>query len=308
MDKIEFILSKDSQGNPISLNEMSLDSTKSLREILDALIKIVEYEENFDLKIGLRQSSAAESIIGTHAQMEIVYKKIKAASQGNPNRERVYVNNLNIIRNNLENNKFKIVYKSNNVENIITPLFDKKFKTLRSNSEIENNFNIEFFEADLQENGGKKPNFHIISGLENYTIQCSSKADARKVNPFLYQKIYISAWATSKKKGMEYTFCDIYAGDSQKYYQEFKTFFKDLKGKTGTEPFHLISNKLEYFFDNKNYSGARKFIRIFVNKFAIPSYLRTILLISRGFKDDPYFIDILAEVEKCLTQQIGNIK
>lgn len=286
---------------------MTLQDTKSLREILDALINIVEYEKNLGLKIGIRKSSAAESIIGTNADLQIVYQKIKDAADAKPTRDRIYVNNLNVIRDNIAKKQdFEIVYKSNSAKKSLKPLFVKKFKTVRKRSASENNFNVQFFEGYLEENGGKKPNFHIISNQEAFTIQCT-KEEAIKVNPFLYKTFHISAWAKSKNEKMEYEFCDIYAGNAEKYYHDFKTFFKDLAGKTGTEPFHMISGMLEKLYNQKDFNGAKKFIRIFLNQYSTPNYLRTILLISKGLKNNHDLSEILIDVENLLESKIGEI-
>lgn len=308
MESIEIVLKKDSEGNDIDLNQMSLKASKSLREILDALILIAEHEKDLNLKIGLEKGSAAQKLIGTHTNLKVVFNKIIQASESQPTRENVYVNQLNVIRNNVEDiQDWEIFYNSNtgNKESI-KPLFSHKFRKTRKREKIENNFNLQFITGYLELNGGKKPNFHLISNNEPLTIQCSIK-EAQKVNSFLYKDIKIATWAKAKKHGMEYQFCDIYAGESEQYFSEFKDFFLELKNKNGTEPFHFISDKLEDFYDKKDYSGARKFIRLFLNEYAIPTYLRTILVISKGFKNDEYFSNILNQVEELLSTKIGKV-
>lgn len=307
MEKIEIVLKKDSSGNDIELNKMSLEESKAIREILDALISIVEFEKDLDLEIGLKSGSAVQQIVGSSQNLKVVYNKIEEAANADPNRLNEYVNPLNIIHNNLKHfSDYKIRYKHNNSSDNIKPLFQKKFKTTRKRAVIENNFNIVFFQGTLELNGGKKPNFHISSVGEPYTIQCS-KDEARKVNPFLYKEIKISAWAEQKTRGLQYTFCDIYAGESENYFAEFKTFFSDLKKKEGTEPFHFISEKLEDYYNDKNYAGAKKFIRIFLNQYSLPTYLRTILIMSKAFKNDEILGKTLENVEKLLESKIGKV-
>lgn len=308
MESIEIILKKDSEGNDIELNKMSLSASKSLREILDALITIVEFEKDLNLKIGLEKGSAAQKLISDeNGHLDVVYNKILDASQGQPTRENLYVNQLNVIYKNFKKfNEYGIYYNYDSKKQDIKPLFTRKFRNVRSRANLDNNFNIKFFEGTLELNGGKKPNFHIsVNGLQ-YTIQCN-KQEARKVNTFLYQDIKISAWVKEKKNHLEYQFCDIYAGESEEYFSEFKSFFKDLKNKKGTEPFHFISEQLESFYGKKDYAGAKKFIRIFINKFSLPTYLRTILVVSKAFKEDEKLKDILLEVEKLLSTKIGKV-
>ncbi len=308
MESIEIILKKDSEGNDIQLNMMSLSASKSLREILDALIKIVEFEKDLNLKIGLEKGSAVQKLISDEAgHLGIVYNKILDASKGEATRENLYVNQLNVIYRNFKKfTDYGIYYNHDSKKEDIKPLFQRKFKNTRSRANIDNNFNVKFFKGILDLNGGKKPNFHITVNDLSYTIQCS-KLEAKKVNSFLYQEINISAWIKEKKHNIEYNFCDIYAGDSEQYFDELKPFFKDLKNKKGTEPFHFISQKLESYYKQKNYAGAKKFIRIFINSFSLPTYLRTILVVSKAFKEDEYLKESLLEVEKLLSTKIGKV-
>ena len=308
MESIEIILRKDSAGRDIDLNNMSLEASKSLREILDALIAIVEYEKDQNLHIGIEKGSAAQKLIKENGTLDVVYNKILDAATAKPNRENFYISQLNVIYKNLEKSKeYDIFYKTPVKKTDIKPLFASKFKDKRDRTKIENNFNIEFLTGYLELNGGKKPNFHIICKDDSkFTIECTI-VEAQKINTFLYSNIHIAAWATAKKDGMIYEFCDIYSGNSEKYFNEFKSFFKDLKNMKGTEPFHFISEKLESYYDCKDYAGARKFMRIFKNKYSLPTYLRTILVMSKGFKNDPYFKGILSEIEELLSSKIGKI-
>ena len=307
MESIDITLKTDSQGKEISLNNMSLETSKSLREILDALINIVEYEQNLDLHIGIDKGSAVQRIIGNEENLSVVYNKILDASDSKYERDNVYVNQLNVIHRNIQSiGDFTIYYNKKDSKTDIKSLFSKKFKNTRAKNNVENNFNVEFITGILELNGGKKPNFHLNSKELPITIQCDFD-EAIKVNSFLYKEIKISAWARSTPRGMEYKFCDLYASESEKYYHEFNSFFKELEKKDGTEPFHFISEKLEKFYDEKDYAGARKFIRIFLNKYSLPTYLRTILVMSKGFKNDDFFSETLKRVENLLSNKIGKI-
>lgn len=306
MDSIEIKLRKDSLGRDISLNNMSLEASKSIREILDALIAIVEFEQDLDLKIGLEQGSAVQKIMSPeNGDLQVVYNKIKDAADGSPERINKYVNCLNVIYKNVDRiEDYDILYKRGGVVESIKPLFSNKFKSKRTVDLTENNFNLEFFSGKLELNGGKKPNFHLFTNNNTFTIQCSEK-QAKEVGKFLYEDIKITAHAKAKQDTMEYTFCDIYVGDSEQYYTEFKDFYTNLKDKEGTQKFHFISYKLEEFYNQKNYSGVRKFIRLFLNEYSHVTYLKTILIISKAFRNDDYLSGILSDVEKLLSKKIG---
>jgi hypothetical protein len=308
MESINFILKKDAEGRDIHLDNMSLEASKALREILDALIAIVEYEKDPNLHIGIKKGSAAQQLINENGTLQVVYNKILNAANVRPDRDNFYVAQLNVIHKNIHKTKdFEISYKTPIDKQNLNSLFVKKFKEKRDRKKDENNFNVEFITGYLELNGGKKPNFHLIGKDDSkFTIDCSI-VDAQKVNVCLYSTINISAWAKSKKNGMKYDFCDIYVGNSEKYFKDLKDVIKQLKKKQGTEPFHFISEKLESYFDSKDYAGALKFIRIFKNKYALPIYLRTILVICKGFKNDPFFEETLKEIEELLSNQIGKV-
>jgi hypothetical protein len=307
MESIQVILRKNPQGNEIDLLNMSLSETKSLRQILDAFISIVEHEKELNLKIGIKKGSAIPLMMSPDNQMEAVYKKIKAAYESKPERENLYVDQLNIIKDNIEDNlDFDIIYKTPFEKQSLKPLFTKRFKKKRVRRIYKNDFSIKFIEGKLEQNGGAKPNFHLIVNNERITIQCSHK-EARKVNPFLYKDINISAWTKDKNGGIQYDFCDIYAVKSLDYYHDFKVFFNDLKNKKGTESFHFISEKLESFYNTQNYSGAKKFIRAFLSNYSPSVYLRTILVISKGFKDHEDLSELLSKIEQKLELKIGKV-
>ncbi len=307
MDSIEIILKKDSQGNDIDLASMSLDTSKSLRQILDALIAIVEYEKDLHLKIGLERGSVAEKILGNAPNLKVVYNKMVEASEAHTKRDNIYVRNLNVLYDNFHKvEEYEMFYNADGHKKDLKPLFSNKFRKSRTKKKIENNFNVEFITGVLQQNGGKKPNFHLITAGEPITIQCEIE-EAIKVNKFLYKEINVAAWAKATPRGMNYQFCDLYVDNSEQYFTDFKQFFKSLKTMEGTEPFHAISEKLESFYDIKDYAGARKFMRIFLTPLSIPTYLRTILVISKAFKEDDYFETTLSKVEALLSQKIGKV-
>lgn len=307
MHNIEIILKKDSQGKEIDINSMSLETTKAVREILDSLIAIVEHENDLNLKIGIEKGSVVERIIGDELNLQVVYKKIVNASDPSTERDNFYVKHLNVLYNNFQvGREYEMFFNFNGGKEDLKPLFSNKFKKSRTRSKVENNFNIEFISGILEQNGGKKPNFHLIKNGKSITIQCDI-TQAQKVNKFLYNEIKISAWTKTTTKGISYEFCDLYVENSEKYFIDFSNFFKELKKLEGTQPFHAISEKLEIFYNAKDYSGAKKFIRIFLNDFSIPTYLRTILVMSKGFKGDENFKAILEKVESLLSKKIGNI-
>ena len=149
-------------------------------------------------------------------------------------------------------------------------------------------------------------NAHILLSEcfdENTYERISNLRSARfiaknSIGKFLYDNIKISAHAKAKKDSMEYSFCDIYVGQSEGYFNEFKEFHSELKNKVGTQKFHFISEKLEELYNSKNLTGAKKFIRLFLNEYSEVTYLKSILIISKGFKPFDFFLKFSLQKQK----------
>ncbi len=311
MESFEIILYKDSEGNPIHLDDLSLDASKSVREILDALINIVEYEKNknnLNLKIGLENCCAAHKLYWEDDIMDIVFNNINNVIKDSNDRDNEYVSMLNVVYKNIslsDTSEIKINRKDKVID--LKDNFSKPFRAKRSTSKIKNNFKIEFIKGKLQQNGGENPNFHLkINHTDELTISCNIP-EAIKVNKFLYQDIYISAWSKFNGHKMLYDFSDIYLEKDINYFKDFKDFFKKLENAKDTEQYHLISNKIKIYYDNLDFISARKFIRLFINKNSLPVYLRTILINSKSFKDEEELTDLLINVEQLLQNKIGKV-
>lgn len=312
MESFEIILFKDSEGNPIQLDNLTVEASKSVREILDALIKIAEYERdknNLNLKIGLENCCAAHKLYSEDEDsMDIVLDNIFNVINDSTDRDNEYVSQLNIIHKNIANNEgseIKIKKKGKLID--LKNNFAKPFRLKRTKIKIENNFKVEFIKGKLQQNGGKNPNFHLeINHGEELTISCST-SEAIKVNKFLYQDIYISAWAKSNGHKMIYNFSDLYLEKDVHYFNDFKDFFKKLENARDTEQYHLISNKIKSYYNELDFISAKKFIRLFINENSLPVYLRTILINSKVFKYEEELMDVLIEIEGLLQKKIGKV-
>jgi hypothetical protein len=227
VEDIQFRITKDSSGEEISLDSLSIKATNSLIEILTALRNIAQYENRPDLTIGVKQGSACASING-YEGLEVVRDGFWKVFNNDSDRNNVYVHNMQIIKDQIKKSELDVeVSILEQGERIpVIDLFDRKFRKRRERNTVENNFKIEFFEAELMESGGNKPNFHVKSAGHPYKITCS-KEEAIKVSPFLYKDIKFSAWAKMNSNNkMEYTLCDIYNANERDFYNEFKDFFR----------------------------------------------------------------------------------
>lgn len=315
MEGIEIILEKDSNGKEIDLSNMSLETSKSVKEILESLINIAQSENDLKLSIGLEKGSAAHRICGSDKDMEVVCNKLQDVTSKSKSRKKEYVDNLNVIRNNIENYTSKIslytyqdsTLMNKSIKTDLKPLFKDKFTSTKRSPE-KNNFELKFFKGRVQDIGGKSPNFHLSNlNIPEETIHCSEKV-AQSIAKLLYKDVNVSAWVQKRTGRSDLkNYCDIYISESEKYYSDFEDFFLKLPTLKGTESAHAISNKLQSYIDKKDYAGARKFIKCFLSDKAIPTYLMPILVICKGFRSDPYFTEILGKIEDLLKKEIGQV-
>lgn len=305
MSKIEIIIDKENNGTDVSLSSLSVNSTNALIEILTAFRNIAVHEGKSDIKIGLVEGSACAILEANNDTLEDIHTSIMKVVHNEPSRDNFYVTNLQVIKDQIIDRglNIEVKYFNQNQETSIRNIFDSTFRKKRDRKAIENNFNIEFFNAELLENGGSKPNFHVISNGQKFKISCE-KEEAQKVNSFLYKKVRFSAWAKmGSNNKMQYTYCDIYEGSTRDFYTEFKMFFSELNQLQGTEKIKKIHYKLKEFYSNGEFAEARKFIRIFINSEATVSSLMSILIISKRFKNHEQLQDLLLDVEQLLVSK-----
>lgn len=309
-NKIEFLFKTDSNGDDIDLNDMPLDVAISIRDIFNSLLEIALHEPELNLNVGMRRGSAAPRLLSNSGEnLRVVYNKIKDAATVSPERDNVYVNNLNIIHS--RSNNFKDVDISIIIDGEIEdikPLFEKKFKKrVIRDVNIGSPLTISFIEGKLEQNGGANPNFHIrLANGGTSTIKCT-ESQSKKLGTLIYENIKLTAWSKTKKDKIEHTFCDVYVSNSEIYYEEFQRYYNELIVLKGTKVFHHLKSILQSYYDSKDYAGAKKFIRLFLNENATVTHLRTILLISKGFKYNEDMEDIIEKVEQLLVSKIGEI-
>jgi hypothetical protein len=305
MNKIEIIIDKDHNGSNVSLSGLSVNTTNALIEILSALRNIAVHEGKPDIKIGLIEGSACAVLEGEQETMENIHSSIMKVVHNDPNRENFYVDNLQVIKEQINERGFevKVRYLKNGNQTSLREAFNEPFRKKRVRSNVENNFNIEFFHGKLQSNGGDNPNFHIISDFNKYVVTCTEK-QAQTVNQFLYREFKFSAWAKmGSNNKMLYQYCDIYESNQRDFFNEFKRFFSELKRLDGTTAIKKIHYKLKEFYSNNEFAEARKFIRIFLNDAVEVSTLMAILIISKRFKNHPDLEELLVEVEELIVSK-----
>jgi hypothetical protein len=306
--KIEFKITTEADGKAVELDNLSIHAAKSLMVIIENLSKIAELENaenNADLRIKITKGSAAVSIEGPANKIEKIQNNFKLVGQNDKNRNNTYVETVNSLAQLVQSNGLKYDAHSyiSGMEVSLIDFFGHKYKTKRTSTKAELYFNLEFFTGKLIENGGKSPNIHIEIAGNKHKISCTEE-EAIKVNKFLYKEVKISAWGKlNAEQKMTYQFCDLYNELSSDYYSEFKTFILDNKKLSGTAPLKEIHNKLKDYYTNKEFKQSRKFLRLFCNEVVDVNRLRTILLISKSFKEDDDIKDLLNRIEDIIEKK-----
>ena len=142
---------------------------------------------------------------------------------------------------------------------------------------------MEFFTGRLYAVGGKNPNIHIESVGETYPIDCD-EAQARVVNKFLYQDVFISTWVkTAPHKKPKYYFCDHYVNEN--VYQSLRDFVEHNTSLEGTEVLKHIHYRVVDYVNEGDFGNLKKFLRLFTSDIVDIQRQRTVLTVLKSYKD-----------------------
>jgi hypothetical protein len=282
--KLELKITEDSNGQRVRLQDMSLKESKSLVTLLEALTNIIEQStDNKEIRLQVVDGSIA---IAAGASDDVI-AEIKNSFQDVLDRKSVnkeLVHNWRRIQELIWANGLHYeasFYQSGQHFPIIDTIKESRtFKTKITRRKAE--YELKFIDGRLIENGGKSPNMHIIDKAGNrYTIKCT-EAEARKVNTLLYQPIKVSAWRkiTSDRN---YTFCDSYLNDL--VFKDFKDFIKSEENDYD-KFLNNLHYKIKAYIDNKDFGNLRKLLRLFNHTSVESSTLKTVLIITKSFRDN----------------------
>lgn len=307
--KIEFKITTDVDGKPVELDSLSVQATKSLIVIIENLSKIAELENdknNSDIRINISKGSASVSIEAPVSKIIKIQNNIELVRKNDKNRSSTYVDSLNALTQLVKSNGllYEAYTNTTGADIPIIDIFSKKYKTKRKTTKNELYFNLEFFKGKLIENGGIKPNIHIEIAGNKHKISCTEE-EAIKVNKFLYKDVKISAFGKlDANNKMTYKFCDIYNDLAYDYFSDFNEFIKLNKSLKGTEPLKQIHYRLKDYYSAGEFKESRKFLRLFCDEVVDVNRLRSILLISKSFKNNEDIKDLLDCIEKNIENKI----
>lgn len=307
ISKLEIKITKEANGDDVRLDNLSLQASKSLVVLLDAMNKMAEFDiGNNDIRIKVINGSAGVALDADNPVMDNIQSKINSVINRDSD-DYLFIENLRNIQNVVKANGLTYeatICNSNSHQLDLIP-FLKNSRKISSPRRTRNHsyFDLEFFNGKLIENGGKYPNIHIETNGRKYKIVCTEQ-QARKVNAFLYQDIKISAWGIlNPDNKKEYIFCDHYINDD--LYIEFKRVARTILDASGVEPLIKIHDKFKELIIADEYEAARKFMKMFSNEVVDNNKLRAVLLATKSFKEHDSFKDIVIKVMAILKKKTG---
>ena len=307
-NKIEFKIKKDKNRQDVSLHNMSSSALESFTVFLSALNKIIKNTPNSEnIKFEISEGSACISAVGIadNQYMELERTFNDVVENKSENKELVdswrTVQNT-ILLNGLEYEAFFI--KDEEKKDLLEIFKTKpKFRVKRQRRESE--YSLVFFIGKLIAVGGKVPNMHVeCTNGEVKIIRCS-EAEAKIVEGFLYTQVRLSIWSKntidSKSK---YFFCDLYVNEN--HYNDFRGFIAANGNQEIEEVDYLVNihNKLRGYLDKGEYGVANKFLRFFNHESVDVGSLKTILVITKNFKDNEKIKDLRGKIKSILESKL----
>lgn len=298
LGKFEVKILKEVDGSDVSLENLSIEASRALVDILEAMTNIAASQnENDTLSVSIRPGSACVAIEGDYQYVEKISNTLEVVAD-NQSEDPIIVDYFRNIQSTIKRNglEYGASFISDDDEVDVINIFkeSKKFTKKRKKTIRKHNFHVEFFEGRLIEIGGKNPNIHIEEGNIKYTIDCT-ELEARRIRDLLYADVLISAWAKPNANGkIKYTFCDHYV--NRELYIDFKDFIKQNIKEIGTAPLKGIHYKLADFLKDDDLGKAKKFIKFFNSELTDISRLRTILLNTKAFKNEEQFMDVTESI------------
>jgi len=280
MERIELKITLDEKGQKINLDELSDSAAQSLIIFLTALKNITKLTsiDGEDYKIQIQTGScviATELPKAHYERIELGLDEV--INQKSVNNE--LVASWRDIQKVIKENGLTYEVNFNT-----TPLIDKfkKQKVFRVKSSREDvEYSLQFYKGKLNAVGGVNPNFHLHTDKGAVKISCNEE-EAIKVKKFLYLGIMVSAWMRNTDKSLE--FCDMYIKDTT--YDYFNEMNNKLIKANDDEQMKEVFYGMKELLDKGSYGFTAKFMRMFCHKGLYLGNLKTILIITKSFKEN----------------------
>ena len=154
----------------------------------------------------------------------------------------------------------------------------------------------------LIENGGLKPNLHLWVNSEEQIIQCEQSI-AMKLNKHLYGDLFVSAWKRkTDDKRAKIEFCDSYL--TVELFNEYKTFIESNNHLTESDEYVAIHEKIKGYIEDNQFGKLKKLLRLYNHSSSEYGSLKTILLITKTFKENEHIKELRLELKKILDTKL----
>lgn len=311
-DKIEIIIKKDASKTDVYLSSMPVDTAKSFLAIIAAFVEIAENSVDKDgISVSIFEGSSGVALIPeqTYVYSNTVIPNIYG--QFNDVRDRK-IEDQKIMS---PWQKLQRIAKQNGfifqggfsfggkTVSLMPALKEcPDFKPKRSKS--AHAVTIEFFQTELNTAGGEIKDRSIIKIRDNngkrISIKCSH-SDIVIAREYVQEDVLISAWKTVNSKGnASYKLCDVYHAQSG-----FFETFKDLTNRifnadSELEGLSILHDTLRSYLDVSNFDSLREFTRLFIHKSIPVDMLKTILVVTKSFKNHPEYMDFRKQIFELL--------
>jgi hypothetical protein len=304
-NRIEFIISKDSQGRDVSLENMPLEAARALKIFLDALTEVANLQtDSSEITLSIKPGSICAELTAPPSQFEEIYNGLDDVIN-HRSRNKDYVKAYRSVQKTIKANglgyEVNVIKDNREIPIINSFKAHKEFRVSRGPAR-QQEVSLEFINGKLIDIGGKNPNFHIDLPEGLLKVNCTER-EAQKVNSFLYNTVYFSAWKYSKRgQKPTYYFCDHYIDITQ--YNEYKSFYVLNDQTEGTLRFHQIHDKLVELIQRHGISSSRKIIRLYKNENVENGKIRTILVTLKSFKHTNELVEIIEDLASILRNKL----
>lgn len=301
--KLKLTIKENSKGHRVHLNDMTLQESKALIELLEGLTSIIEQSsDGEDVKLQVVDGSielVADTTDKIISEIEAGFREVTNNRSANKELVEGWRRIQDLVKANGLHYEATFHHGNKSVSILETLQKAKRFKTKSTRKKAE--YELLFIDGRLIENGGSVPNLHIVDKAgKKYTVDCT-EPQARKVNSLLYQPIKLTVWSKLTSIA-NYTFCDFYL---EKYiFDDFRDFVK-----SNQDDYDDFLNKLHYkiksYLDDPDLKTLNQFLKLFNHTSVETSTLKTILIITKAFRDNQAIKPIRQEIKELLEKKLG---
>lgn len=313
--KLELKIVADSGNNNIELDNMSLHTGKAFKTLIDSLIQIVELTPGNDqIRLEITTGSAVVAAYGPDERINTIREEFDAIATYESTREdliKPWRDIQEVIRAN------GLSYQARFVSGIeashdaapvapidITPnlLTQRRFrvKSVRQTPLVY----VSFHSGKLTTIGGQNPNFHVElpAGEGNIKVACS-EPEAQRVNSFLYNTLFFSAWRMMVDNDVKgYRYCDVYISEQQ--FIMIKGLFEQIVNADPLTMLNNIHRVTRNLIVHGEFQMLAKLMRLYCQKGIDINVLKTMLVITKGIRDHESIADIRQRIEGLLESEV----